>query len=216
MNMARTSDSFTKGLPPRERGLSMIFALLALIALSLAAVGLVRSIDSGSLVLGNLGFKQDATASAEQGTKAALTWMKTASLTQDGAEGTGYYATAKDTLDVNGQGAGTRVLVDWDNDDCAYASGNDIAAACTLKPGGNENQKFVVMRLCLIAGATDGVGQTCLQPTSATSTENTDSGKVDASTPERPPSGVATYYRVVVRAKGARNTVSFTETIIRL
>lgn len=201
----------------KQRGLSLIFALLALVALSLAAVGLIRSVDSGGLVLGNIGFKQDATASAEQATKAALSWMKTAtSLAADGASGTGYYATANPTLDIDGQSSGSRVLVDWDNDTCSYASGSGVSAACTLRPGGTSNLQYVILRLCLISGATDGVGQTCLQPTSTTSSENIDSGKVDAATPERPPSGVATYYRIVVRAKGARNTVSYTETIVRM
>ena len=45
-----------------QRGVSLLFALMALAAMLLAAVALVRSVDSGALVLGNLGFKQEATA----------------------------------------------------------------------------------------------------------------------------------------------------------
>ena len=44
-----------------QRGVSLLFALMALAAMLLAAVALVRSVDSGALVLGNLGFKQEAT-----------------------------------------------------------------------------------------------------------------------------------------------------------
>ena len=42
----------------RQRGVSLIFALMALAVISLAAVALVRSVDTTSLVIGNLGFKQ--------------------------------------------------------------------------------------------------------------------------------------------------------------
>ena len=198
----------------------MIFALLALVALSLAAVGLIRSVDSGSLVLGNVGFKQDATATAEQGTKAALTWINgnLASLQTDGASGSGYYATSHDALDVDGQNSsGTRFLVDWDNDGCEYAAGSNISGACTLQPGGAGDVQYVIFRLCLNTGDTGAAGQSCLQPSSTTATTGAaDSGKIDAATSERPPTGKATYYRIVVRAKGARNTVSYTETLIHL
>jgi len=57
--------------PASQAGLSLIFALLALVALSLGAVALIRSVDGGTLVLGNLGFKQDATVSTEKATESA-------------------------------------------------------------------------------------------------------------------------------------------------
>ena len=51
-------------------------------ALSVASVALIRSVDTGTLVLGNLGFKQETTAQADQGTQAAIAWLtaNTASL----------------------------------------------------------------------------------------------------------------------------------------
>jgi hypothetical protein len=48
----------------QQRGSALIFALMTLVALMLAAVALVRSVDTSSRVLGNLGFKQEATAAA--------------------------------------------------------------------------------------------------------------------------------------------------------
>ncbi len=49
----------------------VLFALLALAAMSLAAVALVRSVDGGSLVIGNLGFKQDTTRAADRAAELA-------------------------------------------------------------------------------------------------------------------------------------------------
>lgn len=67
-----------------QRGMSLIFALLALVALSLASVALIRSIDTGTLVLGNLGYKQETTALAEQGTQEAIRWLNQQAETDDG------------------------------------------------------------------------------------------------------------------------------------
>ena len=49
------------GRPRRRaaRGASLVFAMITVVALSLAAVALVRSVDTGLNILGNLGFKQD-------------------------------------------------------------------------------------------------------------------------------------------------------------
>ena len=56
--------------------MSLLFALMAMVVLSLAAVALVRSVDTGALVIGNLGFKQDALAAGSIGTEAAITWLQ--------------------------------------------------------------------------------------------------------------------------------------------
>lgn len=83
-----------------QRGMSLIFALLALVALSLASVALIRSIDTGTLVLGNLGYKQETTALAEQGTQEAIRWLNQQAETNGGValtgaiEGVGLYAAA--------------------------------------------------------------------------------------------------------------------------
>lgn len=55
-----------------QQGVSLIFALVALVALMLGALAMVRNVDSGTQLLGNLGFKQDATAAADQATRQAI------------------------------------------------------------------------------------------------------------------------------------------------
>ena len=51
----------------KQKGLVLFISLIALVAMSLAAAALVRSVDSGVLVAGNLAFKQSAIMSAETG-----------------------------------------------------------------------------------------------------------------------------------------------------
>lgn len=59
----------------KQRGVALFFALIALLAMSLAAVALIRSVDTSALIAGNLAFKQAATTSADAGTEAAVAWL---------------------------------------------------------------------------------------------------------------------------------------------
>ena len=66
------------GRPRRRaaRGASLVFAMITVVALSLAAVALVRSVDTGLNILGNLGFKQDTLLAADRATQTAIRWMQ--------------------------------------------------------------------------------------------------------------------------------------------
>jgi type IV pilus assembly protein PilX len=203
-----------------RRGASLIFALLALAVVSLAAVGLVRTVGMGSLAVGNLGFKRDATAAGDRGAELAIVWLQTnagAVLDAD-ATASGYYATATEALDPTGRNtaASPRVVIDWDNDNCAGVSGAFTACidpSASSAVGANQ-VSWVITRLCIAAGNKDAVGNSCATAV-AGSADDTNSGGLDysnrgglVSTTTNP------YYRIVVRAVGARNTTSFTETIV--
>ena len=69
-----------------QQGVSLIFALIALLLIGLSTLALVRSVDTGSLVLGNMSFKQDATAAADQGVRTAFNWLKVQTATTLGAD----------------------------------------------------------------------------------------------------------------------------------
>lgn len=203
--------------------MSLIFALLALVALSMGAVALIRSVDTSGMVLGNLGFKQDATASAERATEAAIGFLqsvpdRTSNSSSDNGGGTGYYASSTDTLDPTGQSAeSTRLLVDWEADGCKYAPGATSAqctlAARNLSNDGQQRTDYVVFRLCRQAGAIAD-GNPCITPTDASSGSSTKRGKLDYGDYARFVGSPDAYYRIIVRSVGARNTVSYTETII--
>jgi hypothetical protein len=203
--------------------MSLIFALLALVALSMGAVALIRSVDTSGMVLGNLGFKQDATASAERATEAAIVFLqgvpdRTSNSSSDNGGGTGYYASSTDTLDPTGQSAeSTRLLVDWEADGCKYAPGA-TSTQCTLAArslGGDGEQRtdFVIFRLCRQPGAIAD-GNPCITPADASSGSSSKRGKLDYGDYARFVGSPDAYYRIIVRSVGARNTVSYTETII--
>jgi type IV pilus assembly protein PilX len=217
---------------PAQRGATLLFALLTLVALLLAGLALVRSIDTGAVLLGNIGFKQDATVTADQATGPALAWLTSnyASLSTD-APSNGYYASSEDVsassttpLDVTGQqmaSTATRQLIDWDGNSCAAAPAGSYSA-CVLTPttysGGSspDTVKYVIFRLCSASGdyTSSSYTGTCATPVNSSGPSSPKKGELNYSDSERFTGDSSPYYRVVVRVLGARNTTSFTESIV--
>ncbi|MEJ8858353.1 hypothetical protein WKW79_27550 [Variovorax robiniae] len=212
----------------RARGATLIFALLTLVVLGLATLALVRSVDTSALMLGNATFKQDATVSSDQAVRAAFVWLKNQTATTLGADvtGQGYYASTRDLdptkpVDTTGQqypSNALRQLIDWDGDTCGYVSTNKSTCALVSKdagstPNSNSKLRYVIFRLCGLtdaAAAASGIANNCATPS------GTAGGGHEAG--ERGPKLIAggAYYRVVVRVRGSRNSVSFIETIVQL
>lgn len=211
----------------RQRGVSLIFALIALVIISLAAVALVRSVDTSALVIGNLGFKQDATSAASQAAESAVAYLNAnagTTLHTDQAAA-GYYATSRDALDVTGQGstANTRAVVDWTGNGTGtcllYAAGSwgtcvRPSADISLN-GGANTARYIITRLCAAEGAPSAVD--CAVPTGSALTGGGNKGVQDykAGKAQALVSN-SQYYRIVVRSTSARGTVSFTETMVQL
>ncbi|MGB9093633.1 MAG: hypothetical protein WCB93_05930, partial [Gallionella sp.] len=62
----------------RQRGVVLFFALIALVVMSLAAVALIRSVDTSTMIAGNIAFKQAATTSGDGGIEGAITALNAA------------------------------------------------------------------------------------------------------------------------------------------
>jgi type IV pilus assembly protein PilX len=218
--------SANAGSLARQRGLSLLYALLALAALALAAVALVRSVSTGSTVAGNLAFKQEAAVAADRVVREVVTLLdgkvtaSAAGLNADGAI-TGYYASSDELIDATGNqlSSNSRKLVNW-GDACAMQK-TGTYASCTYAPATSTtltaaltgtSAKYVVFRLCEAAG--DQALANCARPlassTSSGTNETTDyRGGAGTTTTTNTP-----YYRIIVRVAGPRNTSSFTETIV--
>lgn len=217
-----------------QQGVSLLFALVALVALMLGALALVRHVDTATQLLGNLGFKQDATASADQATRQAVTWLSvnSASLNIDLPK-QGYYASNREfdtdgvtltgPIDLTGRqltGMSTRQMIDWDGDGCA-SSAKSSYADCSITPFAiatpiNFNEaSYVIMRMCNKTGdyLVDSTIK-CAKPITPGTGGATGRGEMSYSDPVRYGTNSQTYFRVLVRVKGFRNTVSVTETIV--
>lgn len=62
----------TLPIPSRQRGASLLIALIALLALTFTGLALVRSMDAAGLISGNFSFRQAALNIADVGVEAAL------------------------------------------------------------------------------------------------------------------------------------------------
>jgi type IV pilus assembly protein PilX len=232
---AMTADRFARG----QRGLTLMIVLIALVSISLASVALIRAVDTGTLVLGNLGFKQATTAAADNATENATTWLmaKLAAAPTDLYESrcvsgctaqdptSAYYPTSLDGLDISGHStAANRILVDWDNDNCAYAAAGSFVSCLKASPAATVNgytTSYILIRMCKVNGDYNAVGNNCARPTNiALSSRQINKGGQDYGrhTVLRSSGGgsslSALMFRIVARSRGPRNTVSYTETYL--
>ena len=217
-----------------QRGVTILFALLTLVALLLATLALVRSIDTGTVLMGNIGFKQDATVTADQATRQAITWLSANGgvLNTDNSSN-GYYSstlefasdgtTSQGQVDATGQqlvGTSTRQVLDWDSNSCSAYSGyatclHSIAPVSASTSGSNTAQ-YLIFRLCSVTGDYTATGYlgTCAKPLVNSAGTADKRGDLSYADSQRFAGNASPYYRIVVRVQGARNTTSFTETIV--
>lgn len=204
-----------------QRGIALIIVLIALALMSLAAAGLIRSIDTGTLVVGNLAFKQGATSIADSSAEAAITWLAAnnagAALYTD-VPSAGYYATSLTSLDITGKSTtATRVLVDWDNDNCAYGAPVGAASCFDPAPATSANgytTQYFISRMCKTTGDQNATGNNCSKPVSTSDIEAPKKGELKYGEDKRFAAVAGPYYRIVVRSRGPKNTVSYTESYV--
>ena len=209
----------------RQAGISLIVVLIALVIISFAALALLRSTDTATLIAGNLGFKKAALGSGDASNEAAATWLGAAvaaDLFADAA-GSGYYATSRDGCDLTGTRTSTVATddVDW--------AGTGAKANCGLiglavTPVGLEagySARYVITRMCNVAGdpnalyGTDGVTPMICSRVIGTSSEgSTKSGGLYGNTPLSGSTQI--YYRITTQITGPRNTVRFVQSFVVL
>lgn len=204
-----------------QRGISLLFSLMALVILGFGAVALTRSVDTGTLILGNLAFKQDTITSSSRGTEEALTWLAAnaaGSTLNANNIARGYYASSIDKLDPTGNHTSTAnklPLVNWDGDCNGATTGTyencDVLPFTGTQVNGNRVQ-WVITRLCDQVGAPSGANL-CVRPAATSTSTALERGELNPG--GRISTGIAgPYYRVIVRVEGPRNTVSYTESLV--
>lgn len=181
-----------------QAGVVLFFALIALVVMSLAAVALIRSVDTNSLIAGNLSFKQSSMLSADRGVENAITWLKTKnanSLNSDLAAN-GYYATSDVLPHLD-----AKVLVDASGlADMTDTQGNAIS--------------YVIQRMCSQQGAnTNSYDKRLIN---CLFSPGPDTNPKEPG-PLGPPKTLPTkqiVYRVTVKVVGPKNTTSYIQTFV--
>jgi type IV pilus assembly protein PilX len=192
----------------RQRGLVLFIALIALLIMSLAAVALIRSVDTNTVIAGNLALKQSALVSADRGGEAALTWIRTKFVANPTAldtniAGEGYYA----TFDINGDGIineledGNAKVINLVNTNGRLETAND---------GQGNEVRYIVQRMCRVPETP--TADICMLGSDVVEGEShgnpDDPEELEILTQKSP------IYRVTVKVTGPKNTVSYTQSYI--
>jgi type IV pilus assembly protein PilX len=186
--------------PGAQAGIVLFVALIALVVMSLAAVALIRSVDTNTLIAGNLSFRQSTLVTTDTGVEAAITWLKAQSdagtdMTKDN-NANGYYSTYTNlNLVTPADFKQSRI---WGADSSATVTG----------PAG-EQIRYIVERMCRI----DNSVTVCLEGTS-TSSSNVNHNDSPYMEGLKLPGGASPLYRVTVRVTGPKNTVSYAQAYV--
>ena len=191
--------------PQQQGGVVLMIALIVLVALTLAGVALVRSVDTSNIIAGNLAFQQSATNAADTASETAIAWLET---NNTGANlfnnnyAMGYAAFRADPA------IGQSWDAFWNN----TLSGQMLTMAQDAVTG--NTVAYAIQRLCQSFGAPTSVpSPECSQTSSVSSsiaTSSQDVGNVALLYSSQ------LYYRITSRIAGPRNTVSYVQTIVSM
>lgn len=197
----------------RQGGVVLLIALIVLVAMTLAGIALVRSVDTINIIAGNLAFRQAATLSGDTGVEAAIVWLEDCVNDRNGCLSTtlnndiasrGYAANG--SVASNGPGVGES----WD----AYyirALLNRREVVLPTDANTNNTVRYAIDRLCALPGPPSGGASCSASPLVTTVTGNEEeAGQIQLNAPSQ------VYYRITVRIEGPRNTVSYIQTVVAL
>lgn len=188
-----------------QTGVVMVVTLIVLVAMTLAAIALVRSVDTTNVIAGNLAFKQASINAADRGAQQAVAWLESAgNLLYSNNFPNGYTATEQ-------QPAANQSWDSYWNNSIAANNLNICAPTnCTPDAAGNV-VSYTIHRLCDSVGAPASIGVVCsyspayyiLNSSQGAGTEVLNSINQE-------------YYRITIRVDGPRNTVAYTQVVVAL
>lgn len=189
-------------LRARQSGVVLLITLIVLVAMTLTAIAMVRSMDTTNIIAGNLSFQQAATHSGDTGIETAIRWLElNAANLQNDNFGNGYSSNFANP--TPGQS--------WDQ----YFRTAELAGRTLPIPMNlvNNTVTYMIERLCVTANTLpNAVGAGCtVTPAfsiSVSSSEDGGSVKLNASTQQ--------YYRITSRTVGPHNAKSYVQAIIAL
>lgn len=203
-----------RGYAMKQRGVVLFFALIALVVMSLAAVALIRSVDTSTLIAGNLAFKQAATTSGDRGVESAIATLA-ATETAMKAAGNNVFMNATNTFNVNAAANGyysaTSPALNLTD------SATWVNASSSLLPddGSGYEVRYIIQRMCrtpnqvvtktnclFSAAAPDNNGKSIPLPSDVCQGSGC---PVAGQTPE---------YRITSRTVGPANTVSYIQAFV--
>lgn len=192
----------------RQSGIVLIVMMIVLVAMTLAAVSLLRSTDTTNVIAGNLSFQQAAVHSADAGIATATKWLadNSTSSTLDSSDVTNGYMAAGLSVGPNLSASPPQSWDDYWN--------NGLSVPPVLVTSGDaayNKVSYVIDRLCANAGAaTAGAGCASSPSVTVASGSEEEAGLKQLNAPS------VVYYRITVRVAGPRNSVSYVQAVVSM
>lgn len=195
-----------RGRRQGQRGVVMLFGLIALVIMLIGTVAMMRSMNTSMFNAGNTGFKRDLTNQGERAVATVLALLQSGALgtetsRQTSATTRNYSATM---LAANAQGV-PNALVDDTAFAAVAAASNDIAVTdqgITLR--------YVIDRLCVNTGAASASHCTMSDNGQSNACSSNPCDDLSDAIPQQ------AVYRLSVRVTGPRKTQAFFQTTLTL
>lgn len=201
----------------RQRGVVLLFSLIALGIMLIVAVALVRSFNSSLFTAGNIGFKRDLQNQSERAVQKVLAdFASGGDLSSPTARSTNRSANNYSAwlLPTNAQGIPDALALTNTAFTAAYSAG-DLGSS-----DGSVKVRYVVDRLCVVNPVTGAIDETSLGAancrladnpvpvgTSLSNLQGADRAPLCPTCSSAAPQGVV--YRLSIKVTGPRNTQSF-------
>ena len=187
-----------------QQGMVLLVALIVLVAIMIAGIAMVRSVDTATLVSGNLAFQQSATYAADKGFEAALVMLRQKQVDgklDDNDASNGYYASLRST-DSPASGQSWQEFWSATLASASYDTGTDQF---------KNHIYFVVHRQCANSKPPGSGGLCVASPAITKSNGNAqEAGEVELQAASQ------IYYRITVRVSGPRRTESYVQSHVAL
>ena len=191
----------------RQRGVVLLIALIALVAMTLAGIALMRSVDTSNVIAGNFAFKESTLHATDRGTELAIADLQAKPVANRTTPAANQYYPVRQAADA----LGLPTTVDWN------------AVTKSQIAGTGDSVQYVVERMCDPIPASSGVAASPNGPDENTRTDVTDycvtapqcSPGVSITSPPFCVAGDI-YYRVTTRVTGPRGTVSIVQSVVSM
>jgi Tfp pilus assembly protein PilX len=188
-----------------QRGYMLMLVLVVLVAMMVSGIALVRSIDTNTLVAGNLASRNSTVHSSDLAVQQAVAWIQsnaTNGVLYADATASGY------TASLPGQDPNWTVAATWAG--CTTTTG---ATPCYNSNDGAGNQvSWQIHRMCSIAGAPNAANQFC----SSLNNNGGASGNSYSSDAVIFTGLPKNFYRITIQVVGPRNTTTLTQAFVTL
>lgn len=195
----------------RQGGAILFIALIVLVAMTLAGIAMIRSVDTALGIAGNMAFKQAALQGTDRGVQAGYSWLianSAGTTLQNTNPAVGYFsartATEPDWFDI----------ANWSN---AVVLPNEFGQVGNPDAAGNV-VRYLIHRMCNCADVS--YNGNCAGTTNANvcglyypATGGAAGGSMSVGSPQF--EGIPQiYYRITTRVDGPRNSVSVTQVMV--